>query len=265
MPNLSIQNIEDLLIFRKGKTSESYMRALGWHLKFTKNKSYRVSDKGLVPANNGEPSKKIPKDFMPSEIRKPRYAVLRGRWNPDTQNQNSIYDKDANILGENQYFVANLSDLKVDIPVMEASVETLAYYGAVLVEFGDTVQFPDIHAGYPLWVMSLGKDYVQDYLMTPKAGGWYLEWHTDRPHFHMPLSEDSGGAYILAKRVGEDLYHITAFHIPYGKGVYTKAGVIHCDAGLTGHRWLVGYTTSKHYSTVLLRNKDFDYLSLSFD
>ena len=128
------------------------------------------------------------------------------------------------------------------MPIEEATNQSLLYYGATLLSEGDIVRFSN--QDYPIWKMELGTRYVDDYLMTKKGKGFYLEWHNDRPHWHQPVTRDAGGFYLLAKKIpnrsieeeGKDqsLMDITAFSIPYGKAVYTRMGVIHCDSGLTG-------------------------------
>jgi hypothetical protein len=116
------------------------------------------------------------------------------------------------------------------------------------------VQFEE--EDYPIWAMNIGKNYVEGFLMA--NNGYYLEYHHDKPHFHMPLSEDASGHYILARRSGEKQYHITAFTIPFGKGVFTYKGAIHCDAALTGKLWMIGYTDTEDFSTVVLRTIDLN-------
>jgi hypothetical protein len=109
-------------------------------------------------------------------------------------------------LGGNGLFVIETESTRIEVPVENATSEKLAYYGAVALHIGDIVKFPEEEHNYPIWAMSLGKNYVNDYIMTEKAGGWYLEWHTDRPHFHMPLSKDATGVYLLGKKITQNEY-----------------------------------------------------------
>lgn len=100
--------------------------------------------------------------------------------------------------------------------------------------------------------MNVGERYVEDFIMSPEGGGFYLEYHTDQPHFHMPIK--GGGYYLLARWDDDGIHlHITAFKIPDGCAVYTKQGAIHCDAAMTGDI-IMGYNASNHCCTVLLRN-----------
>lgn len=156
-----------------------------------------------------------------------------------------------NILGDNGGFYFKESNLRV--PVVKATAETLAYYGAVLIPDNTAVRFPN-EAPFPIWKMEVGNDYVKDYIMNENGGGgFYLEFHRDQPHFHMILN--GGGYYLLAKKVGESQYHLTAFELSNGQAVYTKKGAIHCDAALTGEI-LCGYAAAEDCETVLLRTKE---------
>eukprot|EP00479_Gromia_sphaerica_P009985 TRINITY_DN440_c0_g1_i1.p1 TRINITY_DN440_c0_g1~~TRINITY_DN440_c0_g1_i1.p1 ORF type:complete len:191 (-),score=30.44 TRINITY_DN440_c0_g1_i1:404-928(-) len=119
----------------------------------------------------------------------------------------------------------------------------LSYYGASFIAIGETVEFPLAEA-FPIWALSVGDQYVDDYVMQPElGGGMYLEYHMDLPHFHMPLSKDAGGTYILGKKMNDMTYRLTAFEIPYGYAIYTCTGALHNDAGLYGPL-LVGYNYS---------------------
>lgn len=142
------------------------------------------------------------------------------------------------------------------MPILEATTQRLGYYGAVLVEDGAVVRFPE--PDYPIWKMELGKNYVDGLVMTDQSTGFYLEYHRDRPHWHQPLPPDAGGNYILARGAatgpGTQENQLTTFRIPYGAAVYTGLSAIHCDAPLVGQNWLVGYSGSGDFSTALVRN-----------
>lgn len=148
----------------------------------------------------------------------------------------------------------------IEIPCVEAKAENLAYYGAVLLKEGDAVRFPDEE--YPIFSMSVGECYIDDFLMTDKGGGFYLEYHNDKPHFHMPIQ--GGGYYILGRwnQDGKKL-QVTGFKILDGQAVYTKKGAIHCDAALTGSL-LVGYDQAEDCSTVLLQTLKHEKVKVKF-
>jgi len=180
----------------------------------------------------------------------PRHAEVDGIWDETVD----ISGEGNNILGGNGKFF--IDEDKLDIPVMEATQEALAYYGCSLLTLGEWVEFP--LPSFPIWTMLIGKDYLKNFIMTSKGGGLYIEYHTDKPHIHMPMNKDASGYYLLVKKVTsagakiKNKYHLTAFKIPFGKAVYTCKGVIHCDAGLIGE-WMVGYDNAHTYSTALIR------------
>ncbi len=181
----------------------------------------------------------------PHMITVPDYLEFIAEWDEKT----IASGEGNNILGDNGglYF----EESSIQIPKVKATKETLAYYGALLIPKNTAIRFPSDEA-YPLWKMHVGPNYVGDYIMSKEGGGFYLEFHHDQPHFHMVI--DGGGYYLLAKQISKNTFHITAFELSNGQAVYTKKGAIHCDAALTGDL-IVGYTSSKDCSTVLLRTK----------
>ncbi len=262
LPSYTSKDLDGLIFRRQGTSPESFMEALGLHQVFKEQKAYRLSKEGLIASDDLRNAKKVPDDFKRSMV-KPKSIIIEGNWVNAMARAAANFDKTSNILGGNGRLFIDIAGREVNLPLEEARSETLAYYGAVAIPLGEKVVFPSEEAGYPIWLMSLGTTYTKDYIMSEKAGGWYLEWHQDRPHFHMPLAKDAGGFYILGKALSETRFELTAFRIPYGVAVFTKRGAIHSDSGLTGKRWAVGYTTSKHYSTALLRNRKNEYIELS--
>jgi len=189
--------------------------------------------------------------LLPAKI--PQHLQIDGLWDETA----IITGAGENVLGHNVQLKVNTHEQSIHVPLVEADASNLAYYGAAIFKDKDRVVFGE--EAYPLWKMQLGENYVDQYLMTEEGKGFYLEWHTDRPHWHQPVTPDCGGFYLLAKQVnslagGQMSLHLTAFHIPFGKAVFTPPGVIHCDAGLTGKNWIVGFTDSQHFSTALVRN-----------
>jgi hypothetical protein len=79
----------------------------------------------------------------------------------------------------------------------------------------------------------------------------------------MPLSTDTEGYYILGKILNNKLL-LSAFIIPYRKAIYTPKNVIHSDANLIGN-WMVVYTKSKEYSSVLIKNKKNEIVKIKFN
>jgi hypothetical protein len=155
---------------------------------------------------------------------------------------------------------------KIDIPVVEATEESLAYYGAELINSKET--FACLEDDFPVWNILVGEEYLDNFIMTEEGGGGMsLEFQMDKPHFHMPVSKESHGYYILGKKIDSkkktSLYRLTAFKIPQGKAVYTYPGVIHCSTALKGN-WLIGCTNTKKASSVSLRTDTNKILDIAF-
>ena len=219
------------------------------------NGPYEITLDGFQEVEHANPINLEERLSLPLPPAPPPYVEIDAVWD-----KTPIESGDENnILGGNGLFLIDTAF--INVPVVEASDETLAYYGGRIVQFGDVVEFPD--DDFPIWAMNLGENYVKDFVMTQKGGGMYLEYHCDRPHFHMPLTDDARGYLILGKKTSvidgelqKFKYHLTAFKIPFGKGVYTYKCTVHADPALIGTAWLVGYDNAKHYSTVLVREKD---------
>jgi hypothetical protein len=282
--------VRGMVLHRQGSSEDANMTALGLHKVVQRSDIYEVSSsEGLRVASPGE--EPIDMDARAKERQKaataptaPTHAAeIEGLWD----RSDTIDGGTENILGDNVVFhiVADAAGRTtdsaagfstIDIPVLGADTpagkEAMAYYGAVLLSEGDVVKFPNTE--YPLWKMQLGVSYVDGFIMTPQGKGFYIEYHHDRPHWHQPLTADSGGYYLLARAFekennsngsdgGKKFYHMTGFHIPFGKAVYTSQGAIHCDAALTGSNWLVGYTDSHDFSTALIRNQHGQFVKLA--
>ena len=262
IPRYNEIEIKHLKINRVGSVDDSGMIALGLHKGVRLHQTYRVTLNGLIETDERREVRHLEKDRNESQRLPERYTEVKAIWD---KTPFDIAGSD-NILGYSGSFKVDSNDLTV--PVIEAEESALSYYGATLINLNELVEFDDDQ--YPIWAMSLGTNYVQGCLMQER--GFYLEYHHDKPHFHMPLSEEAGGCYLLAKRVGEvdslsakHLYHITGFKIPYGKAVYTYKSTIHCDAALTGKLWMVGYTNAEDFSTVLVHTRDDQKASISFE
>lgn len=256
--------VDSMLIHRHGTLHDSNMTAIGLHIMVKSRETYKVSSRhGLTRAEpHAHPLDLEAEAKARTHDNPPAHIVVTAVWDQDAV----VEGDDANILGDNVIFRIQSQATEIAIPVLQATQHDLGYYGAVLVDSGAVVRFPNHE--YPIWKMSLGKRYVEGFLMTPQGKGFYLEYHHDRPHWHQPLTADCGGYYILAKAAGADAcgnaqYHLTGFNIPYGKAIYTRQGAIHCDAALTGQNWLVGYTDSEDFSTALVRNENGDWVKLS--
>lgn len=225
----------------------SNMETFGLHCIVKNNETYQLTQNGLRIATTHTSS--LPIDLEqrathPPQVEQPPYLEIDATWDSAI----SVTGEHSNILGDNGRLL--LPQKHIRIPAVIATEPLLAYYGATLIKNGDSIRFSnDV---YPIWGMRISENYVRDFLMSAQGGGFYLEYHRDQPHFHYALK--GAGHYLLAKwNDTHTKLKITAFQIPNGQAVYTKKGVIHCDAGLSGD-YLVGYTTSQSYSTVLLRD-----------
>lgn len=241
LPSSIYDDVGKLIVNRRGTTTDSFMvteRIAGHTLP---GHTYEIQA-GKITSVSNVSTKQAP---LP-QPKTPPHVVFSGNWDKTE----SITNTNATILGGLATLSLDIDNL--DIPEAPATSEFLAYYGAHLLAEGDLFTL-DGDEPLPISVMNIGSDYVNGYLLNPfDGGGAYLESH-DRPHLHMPLTPDAKGHLILASRDG-DVYNMTAFSIPYGFAVYTSPHVLHDDAFLIG-RYMVIYSVTDEYSTVLLRNK----------
>lgn len=183
----------------------------------------------------------------------PPHLVLTGQW-IDTA------DLDlggANILGDNGRYLLKDRENTLQIPIADSTPEHLAYYGTRLVKIGDAVQF-DCDANLPLTVTCIGKNYAEDYLTRANYRGSTSLEVRDRPHFHMPLDENAAGYLILGKAEGKNTQakkQVSVLKVPYGYGILMAPWTVHADSHLTG-RYLVIYSVTENFSTVIIRRSD---------
>ncbi len=225
------------------------------HLVVSKDQTYRIGKNGLELSASALFAIDLENPISyEKKAQRPPYLEVEANWDKTPCESGS----GNNVLGDNGCLT--IPSENIQIPWVEATSETLAYYGAALLKEGDVVRFPDEE--YPIFKMTVGPCYIEDFLMTDKGGGFYLEYHHDKPHFHMPIR--GGGYYILARWNDEKTkLQITGFKIPDGQAVYTKKGMIHCDAALTGNL-IVGYDQADDCSTVLLRTVDKKKVKIEF-
>jgi hypothetical protein len=256
LPGYSQDAIRTLLDVNRGKEG-SNMTTLGLAQAVSNQKVYRIMNgklEDVISKSSLDVIDLEERASHPHEVKIPPYLEVEALW--DDQPLSS--GNGNNILGDNGRLILDRD--VIEVPTVQASNEMLAYYGATLIEEGDIVHFPD--EVFPLFRMQVGEKYVSDTLMTDAGGGFYLEYHDDAPHFHLPLH--GAGHYLLA-RWNEDKtkLQVTGFQIPDGKAVYSKKGAIHCDAALIGEL-IVGYTIAKDCSTVILQNKNGKRTDIKF-
>jgi hypothetical protein len=161
------------------------------------------------------------------------------------------YEKhEGNILGSFGTLYVN-DDFNIPI----CDTKYLNYYNCKLINNNDTFYFETFNdKSVELFEMSIGVNYVNNYLYIDGLGnGFYLEYH-NTPHYHQPLNIKSSGYLIIGKQINEDQIRLSAFQIPYNKAIYMSPYVIHSDAFLVGD-YNVAYTITDDFSTVILKNK----------
>ena len=176
--------------------------------------------------------------ILPSHL---QYCRIPNRWDQTVK----LHTTSSNILGN-----SGRLQLDYDLEIPCSDISHIEFYSAILVQQGDIIQF-DTDTELPICIVHIGKNYVERYIMM-EAGGVYLEYH-NRPHFHMPLNSMSSGYLILGKKVGDEIM-LSAFRIPFEYGVYIPPNIIHNDLFLVGE-YLVVYSKTEQYSTVLLQNR----------
>ncbi|MGQ3891614.1 hypothetical protein [Legionella sp. CNM-4043-24] len=200
-----------------------------------------VEFREVSPLDAGSPAKR------PDISTPPAHACLSGRW----ISEESIVETDANILGGLGRLL--IDNQTIEIPVVTATRENLAYYNASLLAIGDTLCL-ESEENLPVTLVHVGKNYVSNYLTQQQyGGGEYIEYH-DQPHFWMPRAPHCSG-HILLGRQEKESFHFTGFRIPFGFAVYMSPYTLHSDAYLVGD-FIVVYTISKKYSTVVVRDKN---------
>ena len=205
-------------------------------------------DKNLLKQAKAK-NKKFVSAFLKKEDKTtpPPYALLKGKWNHTLINSGA----GNNVFGGMSTFVDE-KNTTVSVPVVTATNENLAFYGAYLVAVNDTLVF-DCEKKMGITVIELGKTYVSGYLMQKKfSDGLSMEYH-NAPHLWVPTTPKSKGYIILGRHVN-GTYYTTGFEIPYGYAVYASPFVIHTDEFLVGEFLLV-FTDPSEVSAVELRNK----------
>ncbi|WP_066014260.1 hypothetical protein [Endozoicomonas atrinae] len=246
------QDLPVLLVNRKGDHCSAFMRTENIIGYAEPEKNYRLTWQGLVPEPLSTVSESLTTPATPSLVN------AKGEWIKDVD----LSTKDANILGGMGSFFLPDDEKELVIPVAPTTREHLAFYGCRLIKVGEVVSF-DSTGNLPVTITSIGERYVDSYLMDQdKGGGTYLEVH-DRPHLHMPLNKDAEGYLIIGKQTQEGDYLMSAFQVPFGYAIVMAPWVIHSDAYLVG-RYLVIYSATPDFSTVILRKKSGELAPIRF-
>ena len=286
MYDIIMSNFENIMINRVGK-NDSKMQTYNIIQVLSGNSYYTFSNfslkKPLYP--------KIENNI--TEIIKPSITTITGIWdtskmiksnslneidkmiNMDIDDVFSFDDMDLSFSSEEEYQVNKLSDSNIlgdnvlfkcefdqyYFKPIEATKETVAYYNCKLIDKNETF-FINSENDLALFDMEISSNYIKDYIMDEMyGGGIYLEYH-DFPHIYIPTDEMSAGYIMLAKKIQNNRYDVSAFKIPSGKALYIGSNVIHNDCFLNGN-YHVAYGMSNKYSTAILRN-DNTLVSFNF-
>lgn len=256
LPKNILLNLGKLIVNRIGNDPQADMITRDITGYFQPGKTYQVLNhaqqgdldiefRDVCVSEPTHPSFKTSPDT--SVVSPPVHAVLCGNW----LSEETITETDANILGGMGGLL--IDNQNIEIPVIIATHESLAYYNAHLVAIGDTLRF-ESEENLPVTLVHVGKNYVSHYLTQNQyGGGEYIEYH-DQPHFWMPRITQCSGHILLGKKE-QDNFHFTGFRIPFGYGVYMSPYTLHSDAYLVGD-FIVVYTISEKYSTVIVRGKN---------
>ena len=241
-PNI-LKNLNKLIVNRVGCTKDACMITKDIINFVSPNHTYRFESDITLHLVEALSENKVSMDVLSP----PRHAVITGTWNSNE----SIVNPNANILGGMGMLILD-EHQSLQIPVITATAENLAFYNARLLSFGDTLCF-ETQQDLPLTEMMIGNDYVDHFLShEQQGGGEYIEHHVE-PHFWAPKHGNCGG-HILLGRYEQGKFYFTGFSIPFGHAVYLSPHILHSDAYLIGD-YLVAYTVTETYSTVLFRDK----------
>jgi hypothetical protein len=249
-----LDKYKEIIVNRHGTSSDSYMITRKIIDEINPLNTYKVSKNGLEIEKSVNSFESV--NSLYSTI--PEYYEFEGKWLKDSNIHFTNNINDANILGGFCKFEIDLDAMQ--IPIQVATENNLLYYGCKLLKINDTIKF-NTEDNLPLSIISIGKDYVNDYILQEQyGGGMYLEYHKN-PHFHMPMNESASGGIVLAKQNG-DAYHISCFSIPFGYATYIPPYIIHNDCFLIGDYYVI-YSKSEPFSTCLLKNLDNKIINIS--
>lgn len=244
---------KDIIVNRFGTSTNSYMKTLKIIKTIKPNINYKILLNNLIEV---EELKSYKQNLSYNKNNEPKYIEIEGEWILENKENNTV--NNANILGN---FGKLITDSNINIPINIASSDNIQFYNARLYNLYDLIKF-DSEEDLPLTEMLIGDEYVKNYIEVEQlGGGQYLEYHNN-PHFHMPLNTNTEGYYILGKILDNKLL-LSAFIIPHRKAIYTPKNIIHSDANLIGD-WMVVYTKSKEYSSVLIKNKRNEIVKIKF-
>ena len=240
-----IKDIPRLMVDRIGSSQSARMVTNGIVGFVEPNKIYQLTHGSLSPVKHGHVK------VLPEAISPPLKESV-GIWSSTVEHICGV----SNILGGNGSYQLEEQDNELIIPIAETTAEHLSFYNCRLIKENEFITFESSES-LPVFTMEIGKDYIEDYLMNPEAGGGaYLEVH-DKPHLHMPLNSKASGHLIIGRKIHQGKRIFSAFEIPFGYAVYMPPWTIHSDAQLTG-KYMVIYSVASKFSTVTVRKHNMD-------
>ncbi len=243
-------NYNDIFVNRIGKTPESFMRTNKLVQVFKPDDLLKFDGSELITLKSNDKTKSnymsdnLGPLYLSDTI---SYVKIKGKFIKSFLAEKT----ENNILGKNDWFITRTEF--ITIPETTTTKETLNIFGCRLIKSGDIFSLESTKE-LPLFEVSVGKEYVKEYLLKENYGnGFYIETH-DTPHYHQPLDLEAGGFLILGLKDDDDLI-LTKFKIPFGYGVYMEPETLHSDAFLVG-KYNVIYTKTSNYSTYLFAGPD---------
>lgn len=276
LPTTIFNDLTKLVVNRIGTNSEAFMITKDIIGSITGGKNYRLNTDFINEVSNSQLNDlshisplllesnsnisvvKTGKIHMSEnqDLPLPKHTKITGKWHLTE----SAVCTSANILGGMGDFIIDTKQ-SIQIPVITATNETLAFYNSQLVATGQIVNFAS-NIELPITTVAVGESYVNNYLMLPEfGGGAYIEYH-NQPHFWLPLSKQCHGHVLLGRKINEE-YYLTGFKIPFGYGLYTSPFTLHSDAFLIGE-YVVVYAIASEYSTVILKDQYQQLLNLKW-
>ena len=238
-------NYNEIFVNRIGVKPSAYMRTNKLVCVLAPNCTFKFDGTHLIclkPNETDLPEKKLPHKIPPINSVNVSGKFVKNQLTEQTKN---------NILGKNDLFITK--KIYLTIPETFTSEQTLKIFNCKLIKPGNTVKF-ECDNELPLFEVSVGPDYVQEYLLQPGYGnGFYIETH-NTPHYHQPMDSTASGFLILGLKTEQGML-LTKFKIPFGYGVYMGPNTLHSDAFLVGNYHVV-YTKTPDYSTYLFVNPD---------
>lgn len=262
LPREILKNLDKLIVNRQGCNQQSMMITrdilgciyprkcyqLNWNVS---NKNRRFCLVETPKTDETFPLNNTIKNTFP-----PKHVVISGKW----IQEDLVFKPDANILGGMGSFILK-DEQDVIVPVIEATPQNLSFYNAYILSIGSKIQFESNHS-LPVVSISIGENYVDHFLSQEKyGGGEYIEYH-DQPHLWAPKSPGCTGHILLGRQDNDKLY-LTGFRIPFSKAIYISPLTLHSDAYLVGD-YLVVYSVTENFSTVLFKKRDGEMLRLKF-